>query len=62
MPVLVQGAGCLTVTARPRKTRGPFFSEGAMQPVGKNMTLGSPLKLILALSLPLMVANAFQQL
>ena len=33
-----------------------------MQPVGKNMTLGSPLKLILALSLPLMVANAFQQL
>ena len=33
-----------------------------MQPVGKNMTLGSPLKLILALSLPLMVANAFQQI
>ena len=33
-----------------------------MQSVGKNMTAGSPLKLILALSLPLMVANAFQQL
>ena len=26
------------------------------------MTAGSPLRLILALSLPLMVANAFQQL
>ena len=33
-----------------------------MQSVGKNMTRGNPLKLILALSLPLMVANAFQQL
>ena len=33
-----------------------------MQTVGKNMTAGRPLKLILALSLPLMVANAFQQL
>ena len=33
-----------------------------MQSIGKNMTAGSPLRLILALSLPLMVANAFQQL
>ena len=33
-----------------------------MQTVGKNMTAGSPLKHILALSLPLMVANAFQQI
>ena len=33
-----------------------------MQTVGKNMTAGRPLKHILALSLPLMVANAFQQI
>lgn len=42
--------------------RGLFFSEERMQSIGKNMTAGSPLRLILALSLPLMVANAFQQL
>ena len=33
-----------------------------MRSAGKNMTAGNPLRLILALSLPLMVANAFQQL
>ena len=33
-----------------------------MQSIGKNMTAGRPLRHILALSLPLMVANAFQQL
>ena len=33
-----------------------------MQIVGRNMTEGSPLRLILGLALPLMVANAFQQL